>query len=102
MSWKSIEMQVALPRTVDASKMQEQTIKQNDQFQQGLVQNQLKEELQKRKKVNGFEHASKINTNNEEQKNQHHNKQQRKNDSEQKDQSELEHPFLGKNIDLSR
>ncbi|MFS0672462.1 hypothetical protein [Ornithinibacillus sp. 179-J 7C1 HS] len=55
MSWKSVEMQVALPRTQDVGKLQDQMTKSNQHFQEALSQSQLIQENEKRKKVQEFE-----------------------------------------------
>ena len=41
MGLKSIELQVALPRSQDAGKMQEQMMRQGQQFQETLTEQQL-------------------------------------------------------------
>lgn len=101
LSWKSIEMQVALPRTQDAGKLQEQMLKQNQHFQESLAQSQLKDIEQKRKRVQEFENIHDVKIKDKE--------GQDTNDSEDQ-QSELgydpkdefaEHPYLGKKIDFS-
>lgn len=48
-------MQIALPRTQDAGKLQEQMGKQHQLFQESLALKQLKKEELKRKQVNEFE-----------------------------------------------
>ncbi|WP_042144786.1 hypothetical protein [Paucisalibacillus sp. EB02] len=96
MSWKSVEMQVALPRTLDAGKLQDQGLKQNQHFQEALAQNQLIQENMKRKKVQEFDdvHLQKDNQN------QSFNKEK---NSPKKQTNEIpetmNHPFLGNNFD---
>lgn len=100
MSWKSIEMQVALPRTQDAAKIQEQLIKQNQHFQEGLAQSNLVQEMEKRKKVQEFDeiHLQKDGQKDEK------GSEQRGNSNNEKDSNEVEqvikHPFLGNNFDI--
>ncbi|SDQ60062.1 hypothetical protein SAMN05216232_2738 [Virgibacillus subterraneus] len=98
MSWKSIEMQVALPRTQDAGKLQEQMLKQNQHFQESLAQSQLKDIEQKRKRVQEFESINDVKIKDEDE-------QGVNNSEEQKAKSEYdefaEHPYLGKKIDFS-
>ncbi|GGA62803.1 hypothetical protein [Ornithinibacillus halotolerans] len=98
MSWKSVEMQVALPRSQDAGKLQELHNKQNQHFQEALAQSQLIQEKDKRRKVQDFENV------------------QLKNDSKRNDETNLLdekvdkdvpknmmetviHPYLGNNFD---
>lgn len=54
MSWKAVDMQVALPRTQDASQLQEQRSKQHQRFQESLAHTQLKQEVINRKPVNSM------------------------------------------------
>ncbi|PAV30026.1 hypothetical protein CIL05_09115 [Virgibacillus profundi] len=100
MGWKSIEMQVALPRTQDAGKLQDQMQKQSQQFQGSLAQSQLKQEELKRKRINESDHINdgvKI-------------KKERDNDSNDNDQEQeksqqlnkkTNHPYLGSRLDLN-
>ncbi|MUK89888.1 hypothetical protein GMD78_16075 [Ornithinibacillus sp. L9] len=101
MSWKSIELQVALPRTQDAGKLQDQMLKQNQHFQESLVQSQLKQEELKRKKVQQQEDVAKTKLEDEENNsttNQHDT--QRKNSTKNKKQS-IDHPYLGNKFDFT-
>gem|GEM_PF-3942154 len=54
MSWKAVDMQVALPRTQDARQLQEQRSKQHQRFQESLAHTQLKQEVINRKPVNSM------------------------------------------------
>ncbi|WP_010093393.1 hypothetical protein [Ornithinibacillus scapharcae] len=100
MSWKSIEMQVALPRTQDAGKIQEQLFKQNQHFQEGLAQSNLVQEMEKRKKVQEFDEIHLQKDGQKEEK----GSGQRGNRKNEKDSNEVEHiikhPFLGNNFDI--
>jgi len=53
-SWKAVDMQVALPRTQDARQLQEQRSKQHQRFQESLAHTQLKQEVINRKPVNSM------------------------------------------------
>lgn len=95
MGWKSIELQVAIPRSQDAGKVQQQLLNQSQQYQTSLTQHQLLEELRKRKQVNRMHpaHLSKLG-------------RQAKISSSvtKKKQSKCnmdKHPYLGKEIDLN-
>ncbi|WP_284139977.1 MULTISPECIES: hypothetical protein [unclassified Virgibacillus] len=101
LSWKSIEMQVALPRVQDAGKQQEQMLKQNQHFQESLAQSQLKQELAKRKKVNELEQFDYVKMNKQEEKQQHERHKEEKKDEQEK-QARNEHPYLGNTIDYRR
>ncbi|MFD2638300.1 hypothetical protein [Piscibacillus salipiscarius] len=88
MSWKSVEMQVALPRVVDAAHLQEQYNQRGQTLQTHLAQTNQSEELLRRKQV------QKTNSDNSASNDlNRHNKQQ--------ENIQLgTHPFLGKLYDL--
>ncbi|MFD1037959.1 hypothetical protein ACFQ3N_06000 [Virgibacillus byunsanensis] len=100
LSWKSIEMQVALPRTQDAGKLQDQMLKQNQHFQASLAQSQMKQEEQKRKRVNEFEDIDHVTIKKEE---DHSNNANVDHHSETSNNTleNTEHPYLGKHFDFS-
>lgn len=103
MSWKSVELQVALPRVQDASKDQELMSKQNQRFQETLTQSQLKAEMQKRKQVNKSDQLRKSDVTDQEN-NEKENFLENNNGKHTREvlEEKLEHPYLGSNIDLSR
>lgn len=49
LSLKSIELQVALPHSQDAGKIQDQMSKEGQRFQESLTQSQIQEDLKKTK-----------------------------------------------------
>jgi len=102
MSWKAVEMQVALPRTQDASRIQEQ-LQQRGQFMQNVLANQqLAEDEVKRKTVNDLNQKANI-SNNEEKKHPNDSEKSQDNNTT-KTEAELQaikHPFLGKQIDIN-
>ncbi len=100
MSWKSIEMQVALPRTQDAGKLQEQMLKQNQHFQESLAQSQMKEAEQKRKRVQEFESINDVKIKDEDRDNPSSEDQQ-SGARDHNNEESIEHPYLGKRIDFS-
>lgn len=100
MSWKSVEMQVALPRTQDAGKLQEQMSKQNDRFQESLAQSQLREQQLKRKRVNEFEKIKDKKLLDDEEKSKGSDDDNEKTNDEHTKQ-DTNHPFLGNKIDFS-
>ncbi|WP_026570340.1 hypothetical protein [Sediminibacillus sp. JSM 1682029] len=100
MSWKSVEMQVALPRVQDAAKMQEQLQQRGQQTQELLAAAQKNLEEVKRKQVNHS--VNKADVNNKAKKEKQFNS---RNDQEKKktdeDKTGNDHPFLGRKIDFS-
>ncbi|WP_405102148.1 hypothetical protein [Oceanobacillus sp. FSL H7-0719] len=96
MSWKSIEMQVALPRTQDAGKIQEQLQKQPEILQSALTQSQLKQEKIKRTRVSESEKSEKLRL-----------KKDKTDSSSQELEKEIvaekdiTHPYLGKSVDFN-
>src|SRR5699024_6241966 len=99
-SWKSVEMQVALPRTQDAGKLQEQMSKQNQRFQESLAHNQLRQEQLKRKRVNKYEKVEDLKVTEDEKHSS--DSDQTEEDKQTKPEKEtIEHPYLGSKIDFS-
>lgn len=103
LSWKSVELQVALPRTQDAGKQQDLMSKQGQRFQETLSQSQLQQEIRKRKQVQKFNKTDKSKINDESERSKaellkDHNEQE----DEQEDQAkDTEHPYLGGRFDYS-
>ncbi|SHF52197.1 hypothetical protein [Ornithinibacillus halophilus] len=97
MSWKSIEMQVALPRTQDAGKLQEQMSKQNQHFQESLAGLQLKEHEQRRKQVQHFDQVTNLTIKDDENKETY--KEEKDKERNQQDENEISHPYLGLHFD---
>lgn len=102
LSLKSIELQVALPRSQDAGKLQDQLSKEGQRFQESLVQSQMKEELKKRKTVNEFDEISKSKIKDEEPSREKESKYKKHANKEKAGADEkIEHPYLGSQIDFS-
>lgn len=103
MSLKSIELQVAIPRSQDAGKMQEQMMRQGQQFQETLTQQQLRQQLLNRTKVQTTEDIEKKKIKDEE--NSDANEQEEQGTSEDAEQNQteksIEHPYLGTKVDFS-
>ncbi|WP_182199182.1 hypothetical protein [Paraliobacillus salinarum] len=97
MSWKAVEMQVALPRVQDASKIQEQ-IQQRGQFiQDTLAAKQLIQDELRRKNVNESEYSARL-------KNERNKKEQvisRKRKQHNIPDSKIPHPYLGGRFDIN-
>lgn len=100
MGLKSIEMQVAIPRSQDAGKMQEQLSRQGQQFQETLTEQQLRDEIIRRTKTNRQEKALKREVDDEDQEAGQQNKDEQKEKDKQAEQ-DMRHPFLGRQIDWS-
>lgn len=103
MGWKSVDLQVAIPRTQDASNLQDQMTKQHQRFQDSLAQHQLKEQLEKRKQVNEYNETNKLK--NDLEKNTLSTAQENKDDPSTDDEfkeEQVEHPYKGRRFDLTR
>src|SRR5690625_1730084 len=101
MSLKSIELQVAIPRTHDAGKMQDQMTKQSQNFQDTLTKKQLEEELLRRTKVNEYEAVIQQNVSDEEKQKKEDKDERKEQQSKEDEKLKLNHPYLGKKIDFS-
>ncbi|MFD1018210.1 hypothetical protein [Thalassobacillus hwangdonensis] len=102
MSWKSIEMQVALPRTQDAGKLQEQFQQRNQHLQENLGQQQLATDQTKRKTVNKQEAKADVSLKDDSEDSQQESSRDHSSDSDTKEHTyEENHPYLGKHIDFS-
>ncbi|WP_174735033.1 hypothetical protein [Mesobacillus harenae] len=100
MSLKLIELQVALPRTLDAGKLQEQLQQRGQHLSEHAVQNGQNEEELKRKTVVKQEKSSKGTLSDDAagQGNQAFQQQKRKENEKPQKQT---HPYKGKSIDYS-
>lgn len=104
MGLKSIEMQVAIPRSQDAGKMQEQLSRQGQQFQETLTEQQLREEIIKRHKTNRQEKVLKREVDEDEEQTDKQEQQERNKQNEEKEHQltqKIRHPYLGRQIDWS-
>lgn len=103
MSFKSIELQVAIPRSQDAGKMQDQAMRQGQQFQETLTQQQLREEVINRTKVNEYDniHKRSITDDKEKERNEREQKRKKNNKTKQAKSNQVQHPYLGTKIDYS-
>ena len=91
-------MQVALPRTQDAGKMQDNMVKQGQHFQESLAQTQRKQEERIRKRVNEFEKTEKVKNKEQHSKNLINKKTQLEQSEEE---YKMNHPYLGSQIDFN-
>jgi len=98
MSLKNIEMQIALPRTHDAGKIQEQLNQRNQINHDQLAHSIQKEVDLKRSQVQENQESEKLQLKRD-QSEQHHN-QKKKKKEEQKQEENPDHPYKGKTIDF--
>lgn len=101
MGLKAIEMQVALPRSQEAGQMQEQIAKQGQRFQETLTEQQLKEEVIKRSKVNQYDNVEKKAITDEQERERQEREQQEKKRKKQQQKTKVPHPYLGSKIDYT-
>lgn len=105
MGLKSIELQVAIPRSQDAGKMQEQLSRQGQQFQETLTEQQLREAVLKRHKTNRQEKTMKreVDEDQEQANQQEQNEQANKENQEKQERlkQQMRHPYLGRQVDWS-
>ncbi|TGB04779.1 hypothetical protein [Halobacillus salinus] len=96
MSWKAVEMQVALPRVQDAGKLQEQIAQRNPTLQHFVSQRQEQIDRKKRTSIMQQENVEEALV---------HEKgdgRERSKEGKAGHQDEtIDHPYLGKRIDFS-
>lgn len=101
-SWKAVEMQVALPRTQDAGRIQEQ-IQQRGQFLQDVISRaQLQSEQAQRQTVSHLDEGHKLD--NEQREKEKDKARLKKNLTKQKESDQrlkVKHPYLGTKIDIN-
>lgn len=103
MSWKAVELQVAIPRTQETGKIQDQMSRQNQHFQESLTMNQLKQDELKRKRANELEEPD-PSVIHDEDGGQNESKKEDLKDRRKQSQDEqatIKHPYLGSKIDLN-
>ncbi|NIK10815.1 hypothetical protein [Alkalibacillus almallahensis] len=101
MSWKAVELQVALPRTQDAGQLQDQLQQRAQVMQDVLSEEQLKELERKRKAVLETNESEPARNEGDE-----HSENNWSQDAGQQSRKEpkqqIPHPYLGNRVDLSR
>ncbi|MCM3089621.1 MULTISPECIES: hypothetical protein [unclassified Cytobacillus] len=102
MSLKSLEMQVALPRTFEAGKIQEQ-LQQRGQTISGLAADSTQENAEKQRiTVIKQENKQNVNLGNDDSRGQTENEgNDRKEDRKKDSNDKLNHPYKGKVIDYT-
>ncbi|QHS22272.1 hypothetical protein GWK91_04615 [Virgibacillus sp. MSP4-1] len=103
MSWKAVEMQVALPRTQDAGQIQEQLEQRSANSQHYLAQAKQQEEERRRKKVNELRQKEHKRLQNDDARSDSpeiflNRREMERNLVRQKQK----HPYLGNRFDLTR
>ncbi|WP_423410049.1 hypothetical protein AABM38_08895 [Heyndrickxia sp. MSNUG] len=103
MSLKAIEMQIALPRTQDAGKIQEQLQQRGQHLQQHAAQSVTKEDELKRKTVIKNNQKQEARLNKDDGSSNHHQEQRNpdKNKNSETQHIHPNHPYKGKVIDYS-
>lgn len=101
---KSIELQVALPRTQTAGKLQDQMQQRSTVAQDQLSQQQIEEQIRKRNAVTETDATEKKRLNNDDESKKDKGKQmmqgkKKKQEKETGEKKEL-HPYKGKHIDI--
>lgn len=101
MSLKSIELQVALPRTQEAGKLQDQLQQRGQNLQDHLAANMTKDQEKKRQQVGKNEQTEKNKLNADEEKQQQREQHQNKKKRSPKQVEEKQHhPYKGNLIDI--
>ena len=98
MSMKSVEIQIALPRTHDAGKLQEQ-LQQRGQLQNDLASQQAKKE-EKITESGIFRGERKDIARFQQHKGAGKNREQEKKDGRKKNVKQIKHPFKGTMLDI--
>lgn len=97
MGMKAVEMQVALPRTQDAGKMQDQMQRHGETLQGMLAQSELEAEKLKRTQVQHMVETNRTKKKEESEQERRENKKQKAKKKTRKDY----HPYLGRRIDFN-
>lgn len=101
MSLKLVELQVALPRTQDIGKLQEQIQQKGQQLQEQITTTQLKEDYQKRKQVNKHQETAKNQFYKDNQNKQNTSTSERnKKIKKQTKHDQSQHPYKGNLLDI--
>lgn len=103
LGFKSVELQIAIPRTQDATKLQEQLSKQSQHFQNSLTQTQVKQEEIKRQQVNHSENVDYLNVKSDGDRDTFEDGEDGNGEPDKDNKSDkIEHPYLGVNVDYSK
>lgn len=102
MGHKSIDMQIAIPRSQDASRIQDQLMRQGQQFQDALTEKELKQSKLNQTKVKVQEEVQWNDTGENERQEKKQSEKKTLEDEREKNLTEVSHPYLGNHIDFSR
>lgn len=101
MSLKLVELQVALPRTQDLGKLQEQLQQRGQLVQDNLASAQQKEDIEKKNQVNKYDKTAKNKLLKDGQNsNGAYDSKKRKKQNKPTHQVEAHHPYKGNSIDI--
>ncbi|MEC0373047.1 hypothetical protein P9847_06305 [Paenibacillus chibensis] len=103
MSLKAVEMQIAIPRTTEASKIQNDVHHKTSQEQQFLAGQQLKESQELRQRSSGIDETANaaVRGDGNQQSSGHGDSHSHKSKQEQEEHHNAEHPFKGRHFDVS-
>lgn len=103
MDWKSVEMQVAMPRTYDAAKLQSETQQRGLHFQDQLAASAQAEQLLKRSQIEKSDTRTKAALQQEESRGRAKGNDPITTTQKhvQEHQHQHQHPYKGKNIDFT-
>lgn len=102
MSLKSVELQVALPRTKDAGIQQNQLVQKPITDQESLAQEAIRQSELARKKASQTEPEDPLRNHKEGSSGQRgHQQTEKKSKAADLNEEEVNHPYKGKHIDLS-
>lgn len=99
LSWKSVELQVALPQTQELGKLQDEMSKNNQRLQEALATSQLREERLKRKQVKETNETTQEKLKQDKEEKELMQSRLKKRNKNQKKQ--LKHPYLVSKFDFN-
>lgn len=101
MSLKSVEMQVALPRVLDAARLQEQELQRGTHAAENMPSSVTKEEEKARNQVNELDKKDDAEIKDQNSKHKREDNQQNNKDQLNEDEQPvlMAHPYKGKRID---
>lgn len=94
-------MQVALPRTQDAAKLQEQMQQRGHQLNEQALERMRQEDIKKRKTVTENQQKDEAKLHNDEEQSNAREEQQRKKRKPNQTKPKKRHPYKGNRIDFS-
>ncbi|MCJ8010630.1 hypothetical protein MUG84_02595 [Paenibacillus sp. KQZ6P-2] len=99
---KSVEMQIAIPRTTEAGKVQNDVHHRTSQDQQFMAGQQLKEDQVHRQRSSGIDETANAAVRDDgKQHSSHHEGSNSKKSKQEPEEHHSEHPFKGHHLDVS-